>query len=177
MDALFHGPRDREDEAVDVILIGSDNGTLRLSIYGSFEIGTFDLWTAWKDIGGCQPVLHVWHPNCPTHALLVQHPERVYFVPVDLRFLISSGEYLSLLAAKSTQLQNLLRYINQVQAMIHAQWKTCQDLPRKFLSSINSALQESCQTDFVFAAYHLAVTGHCLPEVKEWLVDVLSERV
>lgn len=174
---MFHQARDPDDEAVDVLLVGSDNGKIHLGIYNCFEIGIFDLRTASEHLKGCRPFLHSSHPHSSTHALLVNQLERIYFVPVDLRFLSASGEYLSLLAAKSTQLQNLLRYISQVQRMMLAEWKTSQDLPNKFIQSINSTLSEAHQSDFVYAAYHLAVTGHCLPEMKEWLVDIVSERV
>ncbi len=162
---------------MDVLAIGSNDGHLHLSIYDSFVIGTFELGEASASLRGCKPVGYQSHPGCSTHALLVEGHGCLSFVPVDLRFLLSPGEFLSLLATKSTQLQSLLRYIDQVQLLIQTEWKTSQELPQKFIRSIQGDLVENYQCSFVHAAYHLATTGHCLPEVKEWLVDILSERV
>lgn len=170
-----------EEEAVDVLVAGLDDGQIHLSIYNCFQIGIFDLGTVSAQLKRCRSKLHASHPYSSTHALLVtsaldERPS-IIFVPVDLRFISASGGYLSLLAAKSTQLQNLLRYISQVYKLVEAAWKSCQDLPTKFMRNISEVLRERYQCDFVQAAYHLVVTGNCLPPVKEWLVDELSERV
>jgi len=96
---------------------------------------------------------------------------------VDLRFISNSGRYLALLASKSTQLQNLLRYIDQVQAHIIQEWKTSQDLPDKYMRNVNEDLAEKHHCDFVTAAYHLLVTGDCSETMKEFLVDQVGDRV
>ena len=182
VDAMFHSYRRmEEEEAVDVLFAGLDDGQLHLSIYNCFQVGTFDLATVSPQLKRCRPKLHASHPYSSTHALLVtslldEHTSTT-FLPVDLRFISASGGYLSLLAAKSTQLQNLLRYVGQVCRLVEIAWKTSQDLPTKFMRNISEVLQERYQCDFVQAAYHLVVTGNCLPPVKEWLVDELSERV
>ncbi|KAJ5488290.1 Anaphase-promoting complex subunit 4 [Penicillium expansum] len=97
-------------------------------------------------------------------------------VTMDLRFITKSGRYLSLLASKTTQLQNLLRYIGQVQRQIELEWKNAQELPARFLRSVNEDLQEKCQCDFITAIYHLVVTGHCFEPMKEFLTDIVGER-
>ena len=164
-------------DTVDVLFIGLDDGSVHISIYDSFEVGVFDLGTAEERLKGCQPLMHASHSGVCTHVLLVEAASCICLVPVDLPFLFNAGEYLSLLAAKSTELQNLLRYIHQVQRMIHLEWKASQELPARFNGSIENTLKEENLPDFVNVLYHLAVTGHCLPAVKEWLVDILSERV
>ena len=174
---MFYPLQANEDEQVDVLLIGLDDGTIHLSIYNRFEIGAFDVGMVSGHLDGCRPMLHASHPYCSTHAILTNHKGSTFFLPVDLRFLTSSGEYLSLLAAKSTQLQNLLRYISQVERIIQIEWKTCQELPSKFIQNVNEALSEKQHCSFVQAAYQLVITGHCSPILKEWLVDTLSERV
>ena len=160
-----------------MLFIGLNDGSVHISIYDSFEIGVFDLGTVAERLEGCQPFMHASHPGVCTHVLLVEAANCICLVPVDLRFLFNAGDYLSLLAAKSTELQNLLRYIHQVQRMIHLEWKASRELPARFVESIESTLKENNLPDFVNVSYHLAVTGHCLPAVKEWLVDILSERV
>jgi anaphase-promoting complex subunit 4 len=178
IDAMFHPAKKSRDDSVDVLVIGSGDGLVHLSIYDSFEVGSFDLRAIEAFKTGCQAILHASHSFSSTHSLLVETTtEEIYLVPLDLRFISSSGGYLSLLASKSTQLQNLLRYINQVTVVLENEFRSSQDLPGKFIRNINETLQEKCQCDLVHAAYHLVVTGNCYPPMKEWLVDELSERV
>ena len=99
------------------------------------------------------------------------------FLPMDLRFIGTSDGHLSLLAAKSTQLQNLLRYVNQVQSLMKLEYKSTQDLPQRFLGNVNESLAEKYKCDVVHAMYHQVATGHTYPVMKEWLVDELAERV
>ena len=97
--------------------------------------------------------------------------------PLDLRLISSTGRYLSLLASKSTRLHNILRYMQQVQKQIYSEFKASQDLPRRFVRNVEEALQETHDCTWMQAAYHTVVTGHCFPQVKEWLVDEMGERV
>lgn len=103
--------------------------------------------------------------------------EELYIVPLDLRLLSNAGRYLSLLASKSTQLHNLLRYIHQVERQMHNDFKASQELPSRFMANIEESLREHADCKWMQAAYHLVVTGDCPPQVKEWLVDQLGERV
>lgn len=178
---MFHAANQAADDSVDVLLTGFDNGTLHVSIYDCFEIGSFNLEQAAAVLKGCEPLLHASHPYISTHTLFActdGSPERdLYFIPLDLRFISNSGQYLSLLASRSTQLQHLLRYIRQVQNQMVNEWRSAQDLPSKFIRNINETLDEECQCDWVHAAYHLIVTGNCFTPVKEWLTNELTERV
>ena len=121
------------------------------------------------------------HPFSTTHALVVFNESAsqagLYLVPLDLRLINSTGRYLSLLASKSTQLHNILRYMQQVQRQMYSEFKSSQEMPRRFMQNIEEPLRESLDCSWIQAAYHLVVTGHCYPQVKEWLVDELGERV
>ena len=179
LDSVF---RPREDNgAVDVLIAGFDHGSIHLTIYDSFVIGALDIGMCSPKLAGSEILLHASHPYSSTHILLARSGEvgdrHLFLVPLDLRFIRSSGTYLSLLASKSTQLQNLLRYIGQAQRAMQACWKTAQDLPTKFIRNVDEALQEHSYCDFINAAYHLVVTGDCYAPMKEWLVDELAERV
>ena len=101
----------------------------------------------------------------------------LYVVPLDLRLVSTAGRYLSLLASKSNQMHSILRYLCQVQREMYCEFKVAQDLPGKFIRSIEETLKETCDSTWTHAAYHLVVTGNCPPEVKEWLIDELGERV
>jgi len=162
------------------MIVGTKDGQVHLSIYDSFVVGSFPS-PSIGDKGPAQLVLHSSHEQCSTHTLLMKSPssDSIYFVPMDLRFISASSDYLSLLASRSTNLQNLLRYIHQIHVLMVSEWKSTQDLPGKFLRNINETLAESSNgtRDIVQALYHSVATGHTFPAVKEWLVDELAERV
>ncbi|MCJ1475454.1 hypothetical protein MMC13_004116 [Lambiella insularis] len=180
MDAIFHSSRKGFDESADVLLIGYDDGTIHLSLYDFFEIGTFNTIQISPHHVRSKLLSHSSHSLCFTHALLVTNSsisqDELYFVPFDLRLIPETGRYLALLALKSTRLQNVLRYIKEVQVQIYREFNASQDLPRKFIRNCEEALQEKDQCDFVTAAYHLVLTGNCFPSMKEWLVEELGDR-
>ena len=182
IDAIFHSsPKDTSD-SVDVLVVGFDDGSVHLRIFDCFEIGSFPVGEFTGLAESCRILRHASHPLSSTHALIRsrasgQSRAPLDLVTLDLRFVTQSGRYLSLLASKVTQLQNLLRYIEQVQHQIELEWKNAQELPARFLRSINEDLQEKCQCDFTMAIYHFVVTGHCFEPMKEFLVDIVGERV
>lgn len=160
------------------MVVGTKEGHVHVTIYNSFVVGAFPS-PILSDEAPSQLVLHSSHEKCSTHALLMKSPvsKNLYFVPMDLRFISVSSEYLSLLASRSTALQNLLRYIHQVQISMVSEWKSTQELPGRFLGNINETLAEKDTRNIVQAMYHSVATGHTFPAVKEWLVDELQERV
>lgn len=179
LDALFRPFDPKDNNSVNVMVVGTKEGNIHLSIYDSFELGTFDA-PVLVDGAPCQLIRHSSHGDFSTHALLMRLPNSggsLYFVPMDLRFISASSEYLSILASRSTALNNLLRYIHQVQVLMISEWKATQDLPSKFLRNINETLEKDDKKDIVQALYHSVATGHTYPAVREWLVDELSERV
>ena len=181
LDAIFHSSKDTND-SVNVLSVGFDDGTVHLRIFDCFEIGSFPVGSSPGISDSCRILRHASHPLSSTHALLTSPVDGgargpLELVTMDLRFITKSGRYLSLLASKTTQLQNLLRYIGQVQRQIEIEWKNAQELPARFLRSVNEELQEKCQCDFITAIYHLVVTGHCFEPMKEFLTDIVGERV
>jgi len=181
LDTLFHSPSAGSTDSADVLVVGFEDGTIHLSIYDFFEIGSFNIQRATEGLGNCRPLLHCYHPLSTTHCLLtsnvLSHTEELHVVPLDLRLLSNAGRYLSSLASKSNQLRNILRYIRQVQQQMYSDFKASLDLPERFIATVQEALQEHHDLTWAQAAYHLVVTGDCNPEVKEWLVDQLGERV
>ncbi|KAI9735322.1 MAG: hypothetical protein M1818_006517 [Claussenomyces sp. TS43310] len=181
LDGLFRGFDPRDNEVVDVMIVGTADGRVHLSIYDSFVIGSFPppLCASGPGKSGDRLVLHASHKAYSTHSLIISslHTEGgLYLVPMNLRFVSISNNFLSLIASKSTALQNLLRYINQVLILMTAEWKSTQDLPSRFLGNINESLAEKNCPNIVQSMYHQVATGHTIPAVKEWLVDELAER-
>lgn len=187
LEFLFRPLSSGSSDEVDVMIVGSNDGHIHLSIYDSFVIGTFRFKPSGSsgDNVTLKLAAHASHPRLSTHSLIFQsttksHQHVLYVVPWDLTFIHSSPENLSLLAFKTTTLQKLLRYVKQVQMRMLYEWQATRELPSKFLNSINETLKEAGtygEMDIGQALYHSVVTGHTFPEVKEWLVDQLAERV
>lgn len=188
MDFIFQTFKAGDANNVDVTLVGTTDGQVQISIYDSFIVGKFEYKPA-KELaspGTMQLCCHASHPDVSTHALLFKaSPEdsgkgssAVYLVPADLTFIHSSPINLSLLASKTTMLQNLLRYIKQTQIHMVGEWKSTRELPAKFMASVEDDLLKLDRgRNIVQALYHTVVTGHVYPPVKEWLLDSLAERV
>ncbi|KAL4809251.1 anaphase-promoting complex, cyclosome, subunit 4-domain-containing protein [Aspergillus unguis] len=169
LDVIFHSAK-KSSDAVDVLVVGYENGFAHIRIFDCFEIGLVKMVDS-EDI-----IRHVSHPLSSTHALVSASDNSLRLHTLDLRFITRSGRYLPLLAHKTTQLQVLLRYICQVQRQIELEWKNAQELPARYMRSVNQDLEEKCHCDFVTAAYHLVVTGDCFEPVREFLVDIVGER-
>lgn len=96
---------------------------------------------------------------------------------VSFTSLPTSGHFMELAFKASTSLQAISEYVIQTILCVRSAWTTCQDLPSRFLGNIIESLASSNELELVPSLYQLAVTGHCLPLMKEWLVDELGERV
>lgn len=181
LDTLFQPLTTGFTDAADILVVGFEDGTVHLSIYDFFEIGRLNLQQACHGFQECRPISHCSYPRSTTHSMLcstaVGDQDSLHIVPLDLRLLSNAGQHLSLLASKSTQLHNLLRYISQIQRQMCNDFKASQDLPSRFIANVEELLQEHhVGCNWMQAAYHLVVTGNCYPGVKEWLVDQLGER-
>jgi anaphase-promoting complex subunit 4 len=185
LDFVFRPFKAEDTDTVDVMLVGTKDGNIHLSIYDSFVIGNFrpgppDNAAALEGLELC---CHASTPDISTHSLLLKpqgdRRDAVYLLPIDLTFVHSSPVNLSLLASKTTTLQNLLRYIMQTQVHMVGEWKSTRELPGRFLAGVQEDLEKmpNGSVSIVQALYHTLVTGHVFPPVREWLVDRLAERV
>ncbi|KAI0971677.1 anaphase-promoting complex, cyclosome, subunit 4-domain-containing protein [Xylaria arbuscula] len=186
LEFLFRPFSQDDSDKVDVMIVGTDDGRIHISIYDSFFIGSFrySLSPSFSEQAELRLCGSASHPDLSTHVLVYEpsaggKTKTLYLVPIDLTFINSSPENLSLLASKTTTLQKLLRYVKQVQIHMLHEWQSTRELPSRFLNSINETLRESGaygEMNIGQAMYHSVVTGHTFPEVKEWLVDQLAER-
>ncbi|OBT53580.1 hypothetical protein VE04_05467, partial [Pseudogymnoascus sp. 24MN13] len=178
--ALFRPFDPKDNDSISIMVVGISTGHIHLTIFDSFVIGTFPSPLKSSKASRHQLIRHASHPHHAVHGLLMKSTSTLvgglYFVPMHLGFLTSERSDLSLLASRSSALQNLLRYIYQVQTLMTAEYQATQDLPSRFLGNIDETLAEHGDWTIAPALYHQVVTGHTLPEVKEWLVDELAER-
>lgn len=194
LESLFPPLKAEDNDVVDVMVFGTQDGALHVSIYDSFVIGGFrssafsrnssavsSQGTAAWDLQLC---LHAAHPEVSTHSLLLRppgddKPRCLHLMTMDLGFVSYSPVNLSLLASKMTTLHKLLRYMRQTMVHITNEYQSTRELPSRFLNSIQQDLQQmkSGPTNIVQALYHTVLTGHVHPPVREWLVDSIGDRV
>ena len=103
--------------------------------------------------------------------------KKTALLPVSLRFARTSGNLLHIIASKTAQLQILTEYINECLWQIDQHWTEAKKMPSRFIDIINEDLEKENQPNLVQCLFHLAATGDCPSMLKEWLVDVLAERV
>ena len=199
IDTIFHpqssaaAQQKASGDIVDMLVARTHHCSMHVRIFDSFEIGIVDAAQALpKGLKGRRIVQHASHPLLSTHFLVVEaeadgptsrggkqtkDDTSLHLVGLDLRFLTQTSYNLPLVAAKATQLQNLLRYISQIQSQLSQEVRTAFDLPSRFLRNVNESLAEQdSSASFTTAAYHLVVTGAIDPRLKEWLVDEVGER-
>ncbi|KAF2797145.1 hypothetical protein K505DRAFT_270052 [Melanomma pulvis-pyrius CBS 109.77] len=180
VDSLLHSHHLKDHNSVDMFIRCTNVGTVHPSIYDSLETVDVRLPPAWSVES--RPLLHTSHPYSCSHGLLVEtkaaedKQSKLAFVPLTLGFIPSAGIYLHLVASKTSQLQNLLLYVQQCMQRIRTFWKHSQDLPSKFMMGISETLAEKGKANFVQTLYHFACTGVCSPLLREWLVDELQEQ-
>ena len=188
IDTLFHSHHLRDHNAVDILLSCHRDKTVSATIYDSLEIGQVKIPDDWG-MGDCSILCCASHPYTTSHSLLIEYSERsasdtntasktrIAYAPLNIRFIQSAGMYLPTIVSKTTQLQNLLKYLQQTIKFGVALWHQAQDLPSRFIRNVGDSLAEKSEPSFVENLYHLAMTGNCLPTIKEWLIDELAESV
>lgn len=187
LEFVFKAFKPEEADQVDVMITGMVDGSMRLTIYDTFDVGLFRYTlpssaAEANEQGPLRLVRHGSHPAVSSHFLLLRasddSPETLYLVPMDLCFVYSSPINLSLLASKITILQKILRYIHQTQVHMASEWTSARDLPTRFLRNVSEDLAQSTEgpTSVIQALYHTVLTGHAHALVKDWLVDSVAER-
>lgn len=183
MDPLLHGTRFSELlNGLDTLLLAQSDGTVRLIFYDSLSIGTIAVPTAWAIKSPCF-LKHASHPFSRSHMFLVKLgsqgtiASKTVLIPLSLRFMQSAGSHLHMIEHKTAQLETLVQYVNESLLAISHHWAHAKDLPSRFMANINETLAENQEPSLVQSLFHLAVTGDCPPTLKEWLVDILAERV
>ena len=177
VDALFHHGGAHDQDQVDILIVASAEGGIHISVWDGFEMGTFSL--PKRRLGSPRDlVIGVsGNPMSTCYSLLTACKSRgVCLVPIELRMLATSGDHLRLIASRCTQLQNLVMYLEQTKDLILIEWRASQDLPRRFVRSIDEILQEKRGCTLAHECYELAATGHCSTPMRDWLVNELAER-
>lgn len=95
---------------------------------------------------------------------------------MDILFIQQFGQYLFQLASTSTRVQALLRYIQEAVVALETEFKTMNDLAQRYVSIIDEDVRKQ-GSEVSLEFFELLVTGVPSEVLREWLVDVLTERV
>jgi len=95
---------------------------------------------------------------------------------MDILFIQQFGQYLFQLASTSTRVQALLRYIKETVVALETEFKTMNDLAQRYVNIIDEDVKKQ-GSEVSLEFFELLVTGVPSGILKEWLVDVLTERV
>ncbi|KAL2181428.1 anaphase-promoting complex, cyclosome, subunit 4-domain-containing protein [Thermothelomyces heterothallicus CBS 202.75] len=180
LETLFRPCQAEDADNVHVMVVGTADGGIHLSLNDSFVVGT--LKTPHHGEVTLELCGHSSRAESSTHMLLLQpragDGTRLYLLPMRLGFLDHSPVNLSLLASKVTSLQNLLRYLKATLSHMANEWQSTQELPRRFMAGVEDDLKRlpSGSMTVVQALYHTAATGHVFEPLKEWLLDTLGDR-
>jgi len=125
-----------------------------------------------------QLLRHTASSDLSTHSLLIEdvQSENILFATMDILFIQQFGQYLFQLASTSTRVQALLRYIKETVVALEAEFKAMNDLAQRYVSIIDEDVKKQ-GSEVSLEFFELLVTGVPSGILKEWLVDVLTERV
>ncbi|KAH9819865.1 Anaphase-promoting complex, cyclosome, subunit 4 [Teratosphaeria destructans] len=167
-DAVFETNKDPVSDDVDILMVSDSVGRVKVLQDDTVDIGSRHLVV--------QPLMHVAHSTCATHAILgSQEGAHISTSFLDLPLDQLGGPSLHVIATNTKRIQNLLSYITQTVRCIQHDYMTGHTSPNRFLNSLNLELEEKQEGNAVMALYHLAMTGDLTPTMKEWLVDIVKE--
>ncbi|PWW79833.1 hypothetical protein C7212DRAFT_273504 [Tuber magnatum] len=179
LDALINSvTKSGEGKNLDVLLIGEEDGKILLNVFDSFLIGTMDLSSLSDRLRPSSRLLrHTASSDLSTHSLLIEdvQSENILFATMDILFIQQFGQYLFQLASTSTRVQALLRYIKETVVALEAEFKAMSDLAQRYVSIIDEDVKKQ-GSEVSLEFFELLVTGVPSGILKEWLVDVLTER-
>lgn len=183
LDAALHTAPDRDLNGLDTLFLTYDDGSVHLILYDALNLGCVGLPAEWK-VKRLNFLKHVSHPFGCSHMFLTGIPSekanispKIALIPLSLRFLPSAGSLLHLIESRTAQLETMVQYVSECLLALHHHWKHANELPKRFMEGINETLAEKQDPTLVQSLFHLSATGDCPPNLKEWLVDILAERV
>lgn len=179
LDALINAvTKGGEGSHLDVLFIGDDSGKVLLNVFDSFLIGTMELSKLSHQLKPRTKLLrHTASSNLATQALLLHEPtsNKLLFSTMDILFIQQFGQYLFQLASTSTRVQALLRYMTETISAMQTEFKTMNDLSKRFVNIIAEDA-DNAGSEVGLEFFEFLVTGLPSPVLKEWLLDVLQER-
>ena len=169
-DGVFEVKKIDTSDAVDVLIVYTEAGDVRVLLDDTVPIGSFKLET--------RPFKHTSHPYNGSHVLLSHTADnQIQFNTQDLPLASLGGPLLHVIARDTKRIQSTLAYITQVIRCITHDYTTELQFPTRLMNNINMMLSEAEQPqgDLAYNLCHLAMTGQHTPIMLEWLTDIVKE--
>lgn len=193
LDTYFFSLYNRGSSALDVMVIGHDDGSFYVVLDQIFRmkgkrtnLNVLNFTQATDQLPTY--LAHASHPYLAHHALLrgfkAEDTEsradtyhsffvETYIIPKTG----SDGSHLDLIMSKTALTRDLGNYALHTAECLQADWKVQRNLPLRFMENVNETLGEKGEGSLEQNLYHLAMTGDYSPTMLEWLRDELAERV
>ncbi|KAK5116493.1 hypothetical protein LTR62_008042 [Meristemomyces frigidus] len=168
VETIFGSSKTGDADAVDILIVGSNDGTLRVLMDDTVEIGACHVLGV--------PELQASHPRSATHNILSSTTDiETILNSLNLPMETLSGSLLHEVSTNTKRLQHLLEYITTTVRCIGHDYTTGLIFPSRLIKNISLELQENKEGDLVTSLYHLAMTGQNCPTILEWFTDVVKE--
>ncbi|KAF2396006.1 hypothetical protein EJ06DRAFT_585544 [Trichodelitschia bisporula] len=180
LDMVLHTQQPLNFDAVDSMIWGQGDGSLRVVLYDSLSLGAVELPDEWKN-KDIRHHHHAWHPYSSTHWFLSEGKNQegklsTLMFPLTLGILRNSGNYIHHIESKTAQLETLVLYVRESLFALNYYWKSAKELPSRLKENMEEDLVEKEEADLIAQLYELACAGHCGPTLKEWLVVHMGDR-
>lgn len=165
-------------DTVNVSYAHTPSGRLVFHIYDDFFAGE----VAYNDESAKEPsrptiLAHASNPFSTIHANLIQTANQPLAVQLlDFTSVSDSRYFLPLIVNQTAALKHTTDYIAQTVLSLRTAWAACQDLPQRWLAIGEEDVSSQHSTSLPSALYALAITGDCLPALREWLTHTIGER-
>lgn len=169
-DGVFEVKKTDTSNFVDVLVVYTESGDVRVLLDDTVPIGSFKLETS--------PLKHTSHPSAGSHVLLSRNQDgKFQFHNQDLPLASLSGPLLHVIARDTKRIQSTLAYLTQTIRCITHDYTTELQFPTRLMNNINMTMSESEQPqgDLAYNLCHLAMTGQLTPIMLEWLTDIVKE--
>jgi anaphase-promoting complex subunit 4 len=169
-DNVFEVKKVDASDTVDVLIVYTEAGDVRVLLDDTVPIGSFKL--------DARPFKHTSHPCTGSHVLLSHtNAGEIQFNTQDLPLASLGGPLLHVIARDTKRIQSTLAYLTQVIRCITHDYTTELQFPTRLMNNINMMLSEAEQPqgDLAYNLCHLAMTGQHTPIILEWLTDIVKE--
>lgn len=180
----------RLDNTVELSLACDSSRGVHISLYNGFEAGVHQLIDSIHQ-PDTRVILHASIAKSTTQTLLVrrdpasdsslkfgEYRGTLSLDIISLDGIRRSGIFLEYMIRSSQRFTAIINYVLLTVACLRGAWSNCQEIPSRFINSIDETLvAQKVSMDFTQALYHIALTGSCPPAVREWLVETLGDRV
>lgn len=190
-DILHNNLKDPQTFSMGLIFVGSRDGIISLSAFGTFSIGEIQL-PQRPEVLSISSM-----KNQTRHMVLTRDETGLSLVPLSVDFIHKYGLYLMDVTVIPVKLLAVLEYIKDTLALVQGEMKVMSEANREFLTSLSGVIEmDKTDTDPKFPGYNpptmpktqlialraesalldALLTGIANDSIEYWLKDILKEK-